>query len=364
MLQNADVIVIGAGALGLSVGYHLAQRGVRTLILERESSFAQHASGKNAGMIRQLYHHPQLTDWALRSLEGWPAEVRSCSFRLTGSLVVGRTVPGHHQSLFEQRVVETSLGPVNAVYTKTDGLLKPDQYMSALLDATSKNHLTLQLSTEVASVKQVGDLWEVITKNGGKYQARWLVNAAGAWLNRFLSGDVEEELVHAEPFARHLFLVSGWDRDYMPEHGVGFYWEEQQDWYVREWDDAYRLVSICDVQTADPDSFVPEANLREAVATKLRFALPEIAKNLKLGSGWHCFRTYTPDHLPIWGESSTRPRLFWLGAFGGFGMSTSFAAGLDAARYICGERVVVTDDFLPKRVQHVRNDRVTRVENQ
>ena len=35
MAKEFDAVVIGAGAIGTSVAYHLAERGLKTAILER-----------------------------------------------------------------------------------------------------------------------------------------------------------------------------------------------------------------------------------------------------------------------------------------------------------------------------------------
>ncbi|MCB0346448.1 MAG: FAD-binding oxidoreductase, partial [Bdellovibrionales bacterium] len=67
--QQPEVVIIGAGILGISLAYHLARRGRTVVVLERESTYGAHASGKTAGMFRQLYRNPQLTEWAKRSRE-------------------------------------------------------------------------------------------------------------------------------------------------------------------------------------------------------------------------------------------------------------------------------------------------------
>ena len=45
MSKSKDVIVIGAGAIGCSIAYHLGRRGISTRVVERES-IAVRASGK------------------------------------------------------------------------------------------------------------------------------------------------------------------------------------------------------------------------------------------------------------------------------------------------------------------------------
>jgi len=48
MSSGKDVVIIGAGAIGCSIAYHLARQGVPSIIIERES-IAARASGKAAG---------------------------------------------------------------------------------------------------------------------------------------------------------------------------------------------------------------------------------------------------------------------------------------------------------------------------
>jgi glycine/D-amino acid oxidase-like deaminating enzyme len=46
MNQTYDAIVIGAGVIGASVAYNLSQRGLKVLILERQTVTASGATGR------------------------------------------------------------------------------------------------------------------------------------------------------------------------------------------------------------------------------------------------------------------------------------------------------------------------------
>ncbi|MCB0358584.1 MAG: FAD-binding oxidoreductase [Bdellovibrionales bacterium] len=350
--MQTDVVIIGAGVLGVSLAYHLSLRGQRVVVVERERSFACHASGKNAGMARQLYRNGQLTDWAARSIRGWPEPVRSRAFRSTGSVVVGRMPPGHHPELFESRTVSVHGIELPAVYSSGDGLLDPHDLVSGLYALCDKQRVCFRFSSSVVQLDRTNGEWATLLDDGTTIRSPWVVNAAGAWLNEFLRPQLPQLVVEANPFARHLFVVCGWQRGEMPQQQqVGFYWDEVNGWYARHWDQTARLVSICDRVPAVPETFVPSASTREQLASALSRTLPEIAPRLSLGRWWFCFRTYTEDQLPIWGEDPSAPGFFWLGAFGGFGMSTSFAATEDAARAICGEPVSVDPQLLPTRTR-------------
>ena len=362
--MDADVIVIGGGVLGTSLAYHLGLRAQRVVLLERETQLGCHASGKNAGMFRQLYRHPQLTEWAARSRESWPEILREQCFQMTGSFVCGRAVPEHHQNLFlDCELQSESGGMLSGVYTETDGLLDSPLYLLNLRKLLPKNYVQVICGAEVvsttrkqehhSSAKGSGGFWEVSTVSGDCFAAPLIVNAAGAWLNRFLDS---EYCVDALPYARHLFVVNGWkraglsDTDLLKQvDNIGFFWDEFKGWYLRSWGRDERLVSSCDRIPAHPETFVAPPDLSENLAETLLLALPQTAPSLAIGRQWFCFRTYTEDQLPIWGFDQRVPGLFWLGAFGGFGMSTSFAATGDAAELIVSGKGIDCLDFLPDR---------------
>jgi len=336
--MNFDVVIVGAGALGLALAYHLRNTGLSVLVIEREELPGTHASGKNAGMIRKLYRHEALTDWAQRSTELWPSELKKKCFRETGSLIVTRRRPGHHDELFQERLVALTRNgkkkSVSAIFTQSDGLLDSPTYMTGLHKLAKAAGAEFRFREEVFRIEHHDSRWHVETIQGSTFAGTWLVNASGAWLTHVIDENFRRSLPEVRPYARHLFVVSGFPANFMPEPGVGFYWDEDQGWYLRQWDRSSRLVSICDRSPATPETFVPDPQLHESVSQVLIDALPKISKRLHISRAWHCFRTYTEDQLPLVGEDPTHRRFFWLGAFGGFGMSTSFAAAKDVCAYI------------------------------
>ncbi len=54
--RSADVVIIGGGVMGASAAYHLAERGVKNIVLlEREQFFGQGATGRCAGGVRSQF---------------------------------------------------------------------------------------------------------------------------------------------------------------------------------------------------------------------------------------------------------------------------------------------------------------------
>ena len=64
----AKIVIIGAGFAGMATARSLVQSGADdVLVLEREPAPGQHASGRNAGMIRTLLPDPDEQNLALAS---------------------------------------------------------------------------------------------------------------------------------------------------------------------------------------------------------------------------------------------------------------------------------------------------------
>ncbi len=71
---NPDVVVVGGGAVGVSVALELADRGARVTLLERGAELAWGCSAGNAGLICPSHAAPLATPAALRQGLRWLAK--------------------------------------------------------------------------------------------------------------------------------------------------------------------------------------------------------------------------------------------------------------------------------------------------
>jgi glycine/D-amino acid oxidase-like deaminating enzyme len=92
--DSADAVVVGSGAFGASVAYHLARRGLAVTLLER-SRLASQTSPRAAGLTSQVRATPALTALARRAVEKLAAftDETGQPLRLThsGALKIART---------------------------------------------------------------------------------------------------------------------------------------------------------------------------------------------------------------------------------------------------------------------------------
>ena len=55
MRKTADAVVIGGGAIGTSVLYHLTRLGLRDVVLLEKGELASGSTGDSAAIVRQHY---------------------------------------------------------------------------------------------------------------------------------------------------------------------------------------------------------------------------------------------------------------------------------------------------------------------
>ena len=69
-MRTADVVVIGGGLHGCSTALHLALRGLKPILVEKDYA-GRHASGVNAGGVRQLARHLAEIPLSISSMALW-----------------------------------------------------------------------------------------------------------------------------------------------------------------------------------------------------------------------------------------------------------------------------------------------------
>lgn len=110
--MDADVVVIGAGALGLSTALHCALAGRSVIVLDRHQAGSQ-ASGRAAGLFKSVQADELRTRLARRSIElaagfaGWAGE--PLGVETPGSFLLART-PAHADYLRRERAQSSGWG--------------------------------------------------------------------------------------------------------------------------------------------------------------------------------------------------------------------------------------------------------------
>ncbi len=92
LLPSPDVVVIGAGIVGLATAVSLAEKGARVAVLEKEDRIAAHQTGHNSGVIHTgIYYRPG-SEKARLCVEGRKQLLELASMEGIPTLLSGKVV--------------------------------------------------------------------------------------------------------------------------------------------------------------------------------------------------------------------------------------------------------------------------------
>jgi len=222
--ETADVAIVGAGIMGLSIAYHLARRSdLRIIVLEKADNVAEGSTGASCAVLRQRYSFPESIMVArdgLRTYRDWAnftgiAEPRA-RFHHTGVLwMMGETpeevVQGHalmaslgiDVSILDSPAVKarfpalsTCDSPVDwtgetphectegegFLFEEEGGYFDPVSACQDLAEAIRRDGVDLRFRAKVTNVRVAGGRVEgVDLADGTSIDAPMLINASGPW---------------------------------------------------------------------------------------------------------------------------------------------------------------------------------------
>ena len=210
MSDSTDVIVVGAGAIGASVAYHLSLAGARVTVLDKEPRPALHQSGRNSGVVHAGYNLKPGTRKAefcvegSRRLRAWCLE-RGVPLEQGGILVVAvdeDEIPTLEElqrrsdaNGVEARIVdaegirriEPHAAGVAALHAPEGASFDSEAFVRSLLDEADSRGSAVQYGIRVAAVVDGGGVARVRT-NAGVLEAAVAVNCAGLQADRVAGG--------------------------------------------------------------------------------------------------------------------------------------------------------------------------------
>jgi len=229
MSITADAIIIGGGIHGCSTALHLTLRGLRPVLIEKDYA-GRHASGVNAGGVRQLARHVAEIPLSQRSMDIWERigdlVDDDCGFECHGQVLVAEdeaeldamrervadlTLRGFtHEELIDgaelrrlvPAVAETCPG---GVVSRRDGAADPARTTQAFRRKAETLGARVFEGLAVTHVAREGREF-VVTAGDKVFRAPVLVNAAGAWSGRIAA--MLGEAVPVEAIAPMLMITS------------------------------------------------------------------------------------------------------------------------------------------------------------
>lgn len=370
---RCEVAVIGAGITGALVAWHLAQAGIKTVVLDRRDV----AQGSTAGSTSLLQYEIDVPlhklqkilgpDRATRAYQGCLQAIHdlgklvkklphNCGFEFKGSLLLAsekahvpqlrheydaRAAAGFKVEWWSRQDLarRSSFPQPAAIYSIPRQAAQVDAYAltHALLAAAVKRGAQVYDQTAVVRHQTKGSGVTLVTSRGAKVKAQWIVVASGYEADQFLSKQVTT-LHSTYAFASEPIPdFSGWPA------GLPVIWETADPYiYLRTTSDRRVIMGGYDEPFQDAkrrDKLLPTK--AGALLRRFRQLFPDIP--VEIATAWAGTFGKTKDGLPYIGEHPGIPRTWFALGYGGNGITYSLIAAQLFRDHVKGHPNPATD---------------------
>lgn len=204
--RNAQVTIVGGGAIGCAVAFYLSKAGFGDVQLLERSELCAETSSQAAGLVGQVRTSPDRTRLAMTSVELFSSLEKetgvSPDWRQTGSIrlaleparvtehlamqavaqSVGLEVEFLSKNELEARMpmIDPS-GVLSALWCPSDGYLQPNSLTAAYVKGARMRGVTFATHTAVTGITVTdGEVVGVCT-NRGEFDTEMVIDAAGPW---------------------------------------------------------------------------------------------------------------------------------------------------------------------------------------
>ncbi len=229
---TADIVIIGGGVMGASAAYHLAQRGLKNIVLlEKEDFFGQGATGRCAGGVRYQFSteiNVKLSIESLPMIERFKDEIgQEVSYKQCGYLLVATNEKDANAFRYNVKLqnklgVSTQLlsgdevrarlplmkfdDAIVGTFNPKDGTVDPNSVVMGYISAAQKMGVKAFTGAEVVGVSLKGDQVEEVQTTLGAIKTRMILNAAGPWAGQI--GQMAGINIPVIPLRRQMFTTS------------------------------------------------------------------------------------------------------------------------------------------------------------
>lgn len=207
-MDEFDIVIIGAGVVGLAIANELAQSTVNKsiLVLEKAHSFGQGTSSRNSEVIHGGMYYPVSTLKARLCVEGRRLLYEICEkhnipCRKIGKLIVSteeeelRALEGIRAQgelngvdglklIFgsELKKMEPNLSGIAALFSAETGIVDSHRLMEYFLQSAQEKDVMVAYNSEVSAIAKMADGYKITVKNNDEItqiKSLAVINSAG-----------------------------------------------------------------------------------------------------------------------------------------------------------------------------------------
>ncbi len=340
MKVSCEAIIIGAGIAGISVAYHLAKKGIKPVIIEKETIPGKHATSQNAALFSSLDLDPLIFELSEKS---YIFLLKEHLITQTGAFFLGDS--GNTQSDFHSYWNHDLLKTVaqkqtkenaaqcysmlehwnfsDALYCEKFGVIDTHGQLMWLLKNAQRLGSTIYYQQEVQSIDSENRTICGVSTKDAYFETSLVINASGAWAGQVGRIDVI-------PYKRHIFISQTKESHQLPKPYI---WDIDHQLYIRKESESI-LASPCDQEPTIPCEPLPDENGLHRLMEKSICCKP-LFDNFAVRRQWAGLRTFAHDKKPIIRQDDTLSGLYHLAGLGGHGMSLGYAIGEYLVQKIC-----------------------------
>ena len=386
MTAGADLVVIGAGAVGAACAFFAAQAGLQVQVVERGQIAGGTTSACEGNLLVSDKEAGVELDLALYSQQIWRKDLAEFAhlweFESKGGLVVSATDSGARALAAltgRQRAAGIEVTDVSAddlddyephisrelragAFYPQDAQVQPMLLTAHLLRLARHRQARIMLDTEVTGFIQSGDQVIGVETTRGPIHAPAVINAAGTWAGNIarLAG------VELRILPRRGFLLVTEPLPPTIHHKV---YAGEYVANVLSSDEGLQTSPVVEGTDSGP---ILIGSSRERVGFDQRVSLPVLAamaakavalfpmlSAAKVMRSYLGFRPYCPDHLPVIGADPRAPGLWQASGHEGAGIGLSTGTAKLLTQALTGQPVDLDlTPFAPQRFGRSR-DRVS-----
>jgi sarcosine oxidase subunit beta len=351
MTKTADIVIIGAGIIGVSIAYYLGKMGAKDVVVFEKDLIGMGSTGLCAGGIRRQWSTEVNMQFAMKAFEvfqnfkdefGVDPEFRGIGYLFLATSqeelkIFERNVEFQRkfgvpsQILTHEQVrkgwpflnTEDVLG---GAFCETDGYAVPHEVTQAFAKASKGYGVRIIEKTEITSIEvKKGRIVSVSTEKE-RVATPVVVNAAGPYAANV--GGMAGIEVPVKPIRRQLFVTDPFDK--IPP-SVPLTIDHKQNFYFRREGECVLLSGPQDEKpsfnlTTDFDSMVETAE-------KATYRVP-VFDEMNIARGWAGLYEISPDNHAILGKVPEIEGLILAVGFSGHGFQHGPAAGMAIAELI------------------------------
>ncbi len=351
MTNDADILIIGGGMAGASVGYFLCESGRNVILLEQEERCGYHTTGRSAALYSQAYGNASIRALTVAGEHFFnqpPAGFADHALLTpSGALFIGRadqqtaveTAVREGQALVpsvrlldgaEARAISPALRSdyvVCAGWEPDARGIDVDTLHQGFLRGMRANGGKVIVNAGAREIAKEKGLWHVTTP-AGVFTAPIVVNAAGAWADTVgvLAGC---RPVGCIPKRRTAFLFAPPDGTDVSAWPLTV--DVDEEFYFKPMS-GLLMGSPADETPVEPhDAFASEMDIAigaERIQTAADLEIRSISHN------WAGLRSFVADKTPVAGFDPDQDGFFWLCGQGGYGIQTAPGLGQAAAALV------------------------------